>query len=278
MLVHVNEQGKTASVIGRHKMNQVGELDPSATIWRYFTYEKFASLIKTKALWFSKLQVFEDTQEGMTPEPTRTKMKSQHRDMERWFHTVERKEQVRRFVEDNENNGRELIVANCWFIGEHESEGMWNAYAGDDGVVIRSTVQDLVGALCLSHDKWWIGKMNYIDFTSHERMNMHEGHQAHLRAFLKSTKYAHENELRVATMNWVAPGCLNPDGSPPNEQQLAGLVYSTRRAGILVSAKLSTLTRGLRVAPRATDFHRNTIDLMASTARLPVPATRSELS
>ena len=103
-------------------MIQLGEIDPTFTIWRYLTFVKFDSLIQRSALWFSKLQIFEDAQEGMTPELTRSRLKGQHREMEDWFPDEERKRQVRRFVEDNEENGRELIVASCWFISEQESK------------------------------------------------------------------------------------------------------------------------------------------------------------
>ena len=96
----------------------VSEFDPSATAWRYMTFEKFTSLIQREALWFSKLQIFEDQEEGLIPGPARAALKAQHRDMEDWFPDEERKRQARRFVEDNESNGRELIVASCWFIGE----------------------------------------------------------------------------------------------------------------------------------------------------------------
>jgi hypothetical protein len=202
---------------------KIGEVDPNTVIWRYLTFSKFASVIDLGALWFSKLKIFEDAQEGVTPEVTRRAMKAQNLDMENWFPDEERKRQVRRFVEDNEENGRELIVASCWFIAEHESEEMWAGYAKDDeGVVIKSTAGDLTRSLVRSHDKWWIGKVRYIDLATHDGMNVYEAHQAHLRAFLKSNRYSHESELRVATMNLVAPGCLNPDGSPQTASQHAG--------------------------------------------------------
>jgi hypothetical protein len=70
-------------------MQQLGKLDPSTIIWRYLTFPKFVSLITTGALWFSKLQVFEDTFEGMTPDPARSILKEQHRDMECWFQDEE---------------------------------------------------------------------------------------------------------------------------------------------------------------------------------------------
>ena len=77
---------------------------------------------------------------------------------------------------------------------------------------------------------------------------------------------------------FVEPGCLTPDGSPPNEKQRAGLVYSIGRPGILVKANLRTLIRGLRVAPGATDHHRCTADLLRSVVGISVPVVSSELS
>lgn len=259
-------------------MQQIGKLDPSTIIWRYLTFSKFISLIETNALWFSKLKKFEDEFEGITPEPSRSSLKKQHHDMEDWFQDEELKEQVRRFVEDNEDDGRELVVASCWFIGDHESKNMWDFYTKDiQGVAIQSTIEMLTRSLVMSHDKFWIGKISYIDPTCHD-MNPYEASQAHLRAFLKDSKYSHENELRVATMNWVAPGCLNPDGSPQNEKQRAKLVYSPERAGIYVGAKLPTLVRAIRVAPGATDHHRKIVDLLRSVVGISVPALPSELS
>jgi hypothetical protein len=142
-------------------VNHIGELDPDTVIWRYLTLKKFVSLIELGAVWFAKLGIFEDAEEGMTPELTRQHIKSRHRDMELWFPDEERRSQVRRFLEDNERYGRDLIVASCWFIGEHESKDMWAEYATDsEGVVIKSTAGALMRSLVQSlKEKWWIGKV-----------------------------------------------------------------------------------------------------------------------
>jgi hypothetical protein len=259
---------------------QIGELDPDTVIWRYLTLKKFVSLIELGAVWFAKLGIFEDVEEGMTPELTRQQLKRQHRKMEEWFPDEERKSQVRRFVEDNEQYGRDLIVASCWFIGEHESKDMWTEYAKDgEGIVIKSTVGALTRSLVQSlKNKWWIGKVAYVDLSTHDGVNPYEGHQAHLRAFLKGLKYSRERELRVATMNFVAPGCLNPDGSPQNEKQRKGFIDASNGPGIYVQANLSTLIDEVRTAPGASDSHRATIELLTSKAGLQISIARSELT
>lgn len=213
-------------------MIQISDLDPGEVIWRYMPFERFESLIDLRALWFSKLQTFIDREidpeEGMTPSVARQELKRQHQAMEDWFPDEERKRQVRGFVEDNESSGRELIVANCWFRAEKESQKMWDVFASGEGVVVKSTVGALAKSLTMSHEKYWIGKVSYIDSSTYDGMDAYSGSQAHLRAFLKNNKFSHENELRVATMNWVCRGCLNPDGSPPNERQRAGYVSGDR--------------------------------------------------
>jgi hypothetical protein len=256
---------------------RLGDLDSRTAIWRYFTFPKFVSLLATQALWFSKLSILTDALEGTTPEPTRAQMKSQDRNIEEWFPDQERKQQVRRFVEVNEENGRELIVANCWSIGDQESRQMWNAYVrNDEGVAIRSTAGCLANSLSLSHECCWIGKVNYVDLANYEGMDVYEGHQAYRRAFLKSEKYAFENELRVATMNWVVPGCLNPDGSPQTEDQKTGLVYSPDRPGIFVGTRLAELIKEVRTAPGTSEWHHNLIGLLIRNARIPCRVLRSE--
>ena len=107
---------------------------------------------------------------------------------------------------------------------------------------------------------------------------IHEGHQAHLRAFLKGMKYSHENELRVATMNFVAPGCLNPDGSPQSERQRKGLIDASDGPGIYVQANMSILINEVRTAPGASDPHRAKIELLMRTAGLQIAVGRSELT
>ncbi len=260
-------------------MNQIGELDVDAVIWRYLTFKKFVALIDLRAVWFAKLGIFEDIEEGMTPELTRRAIKSQHNEMETWFPDEERKSQVRRFVEDNEQYGRDLIVASCWFIGNDESEEMWAEYAQDgEGVVVKSTARALMCSLDQSlKNKWWIGKVRYVDHSTYDGMNIHEGHQAHLRAFVKGTKYARENELRVATMNFVAPGCLNPDGAPQSEKQRKGFVDASNGPGIYVRANLATLISEVRIAPGASVNHHAKIELLMSKGGLQIPLGRSEL-
>ena len=136
---------------------------------------------------------------------------------------------------------------------------------------MRALVQSL-------KEEWWIGKVSYVDLSTHDGMNVYEGHQAHLRAFLKGTKYSHENELRVATMNFVASGCLNPDGLPPSEKQRNGFIDASDGPGIYVQPNLSILLNEVRTAPGASDSHRAKTALLMSNTGLQIPVGRSEIT
>ncbi len=257
----------------------LGGLDPDVPIWRYLTFPKFVSLLATRALWFSKLRILTDALEGTTPALTRRRLKGQHAQMEGWFQEAHLKQQVRNFVEQNEGDGRELIVVNCWFISPDESKAMWDTYAeNSEGVVVRSTPRDLANSLAMSHRYWWLGQVEYVDFAIHDRLSTQGASQAHLRAFLKSDTYSSESELRIATMNWVAPGCLNPDGSPQNETQRAGLVYSTDRRGIFVEAHLPTLIKEVRSAPGVSEWQHDLIELLINKAEVRCRVERSRLA
>lgn len=261
-------------------MNQLDAIDPDTVIWRYLTFAKFSKLASLRALWFAKLAIFEDIEEGTTPAVARRQLKSQHQEMEAWFPDEGRRSQVRRFVEDNERFGRDLIVASCWFIGDRESRRMWDEYARDSSsVAIQSTAGALQRALTQSlPEKWWIGIVKYVDRATYDGMNAYTGSQAHERAFLKSLAFTHENELRVATMNFVALGCLNPDGSPPSEKQQRGFIDVSDGPGVYVTVNLNALVAEVRSAPGASPSDVQNIRDMLKIADCAAPVRSSDFS
>ena len=56
-----------------------------------------------------------------------------------------------------------------------------------------------------------IGPVSYVDFGSYD-LPIHIANDAGHRAFLKHEVFSHEREVRIAALNIVHPGCLNPDG------------------------------------------------------------------
>src|SRR5215467_13664956 len=114
-------------------------LDPSdldRTVWRYLTFAKYISLLAYGAVWFSKLNVLVDRYEGAMPTKADEKMLDELRELKRHFHPSLR-DQLENANRRNVEDGRELTLVNCWFLGESDTEWMWKQYANwSEGVAI----------------------------------------------------------------------------------------------------------------------------------------------
>jgi len=221
------------------------------TVWRYLTFAKFVSLLELRALWMSRLGALSDRFEGTLPHKTRENMIAS--DL-KWKPTFdgqpELQDQLANMTDRNVADGRDVLVVNCWFLGESESPQMWKDHVGStEGVAIRSTLERLDQSILAKQEFTLIGKVNYVDFSKHD-MGVYHGSQAVERALLKEERYSFENEVRIATFNVVCPGCLNPDGSPPSKSQLAGPgMFDPCRPGLYLQVNLRTLIEAVVTAP-----------------------------
>jgi hypothetical protein len=119
----------------------IEETDLDQTVWRYLTFSKYISLITYRALWFSKLNIFTDRYEGAMPTVADAGMLAEHQKLTRLL-DPSMHEQIDDMNKKNVEDGRELIVTNCWFISEFESERMWEQYAkGPEGIAIKSSIR-----------------------------------------------------------------------------------------------------------------------------------------
>ena len=107
------------------------EPESTATLWRYMTFAKFCSLLDRKALFFSLIGDMEDRYEGFIYPPA----PRQYGDK----------------LQQAESRSHDLLSAiartalvSCWTESDHESSLMWKAYAGAEGVVVRSSFQNLL--------------------------------------------------------------------------------------------------------------------------------------
>lgn len=249
------------------------------SVWRYLTFSKFVSLLELKALWFSKLETLIDRFEGTLPNRTRKQMIQGHLEFEHLFPDPELKSQLHGMTDRNVDDGRELSVVNCWFMGGSESEEMWRQYVGTrEGIVIKSTVKRLSESIYLQQEFSRIGRVKYVDFLEHD-MGVYEGHQAAERALLKQKEYEFENEVRIVTMSLVAPGCLNIDGTKPTEKQLSGPgMFDPDSPGIYVQVDLNLLIEGIHTAPGAPFWFHNLVQRLSERYGLTCPVNRSSLN
>ena len=107
------------------------EPESTATHWRYMSFAKFCSLLDRKALFFSLVGDMEDRYEGFIyPSASRE--------------YVDRLQQAESRSHNLLSAIARTALTSCWMESGHESSLMWKAYAGSEGVAVRTTFQNLL--------------------------------------------------------------------------------------------------------------------------------------
>ena len=157
------------------------EPEATTTLWRYMTFAKFCSLLDRKALFFSLVGDMEDRYEGFIYPPTPREQGDRLQHAESLAHGLLRE------------IARTALVS-CWTESAHESSLMWKAYAGAEGVAIRTTFQNLKDSIrSVEELPITFGRVEYVDYRSevprfgraplmHKRMEYRE--EAEVRAIL----------------------------------------------------------------------------------------------
>lgn len=238
-------------------LRDLSEKDMDSTVWRYMPLSKFISMLTFQALWFSKLNILQDRFEGMMPAPTRKIMIQCYQEMKKNF-PAELHWQFDDMASRNEEDSRELLVVNCWFLCEAESSRMWEEYGGEhDAVAIKSTVRQLLANIGVPRDplRTHIGRAKYIDHNNH-MMSAYEASQGIERAFLKDEKkYGHEKELRIAAFNVKTPYCVKPDGEPYMETEVQGKnMNNFDEPGLYISVRFKELVSEIVTSPNSGEW------------------------
>jgi hypothetical protein len=205
------------------------EPDDATVIWRYMSFAKFASLLATRALYFARLDKFEDRFEGHLTKPTFELMAETLRDL---------------YLEK-----RQRTIVNCWCISQHESVALWRTFIrSGEGIAIRSTFARLRDSFeprgILAEAKVMIGKVQYVDFETHDFCNSERiAFNTFLPMLHKRRFFEFEHELRAV---------ISPDG-PIWDQ----VIRNT--PGWRVPVDLDKLIVAIHVAPDSQPWFRETI-------------------
>ena len=96
----------------------IGQPKDEDTVWRYMSFEKFANILATESLFFTRADKYDDKFEGYVPEST----------------TLSYESSGSQIVP----NFRQYIMCNCWHHGEEESMAMWDKYhLRNNGIAIK---------------------------------------------------------------------------------------------------------------------------------------------
>ena len=125
------------------------------TLWRYMSFEEFVSILKTESLSYTRAYKFEDTFEGVIPQPIRDAYKRA----------------LRRHAPEAHIPGvlkiidvwRKHVMCNCWHQSEEESKVMWDNYGSNsDSVAIKTTMSKMKNSLSDTDFDVFIGKIKYL--------------------------------------------------------------------------------------------------------------------
>ncbi|MFP8952417.1 hypothetical protein ACLI4Z_05495 [Natrialbaceae archaeon A-arb3/5] len=163
------------------------------------------------------------------------------------------------------------VFVNCWHMNSSESIAMWKLYLeSDNGIAIKSSFQSLQEAVDTNEEyKTFISAVDYIDY---EKEIMPE-YNALLPFVYKRKEFEHEKELRTII---YSPPPSEPDGF--DEEKGAPRLktkWEEQPIGIDLEIDLENLIDGIHVAPKAPDWHIDTIKDILSTYELNVPVSRS---
>jgi hypothetical protein len=106
-----------------YEVNLVQSAAGDTVICRYFTLDKFRSLITQSGLSFYRVDSFEDKLEGKLPQSIWALQNDVGR---KWY-----------------AKNRELVFVSCWQVNNAESADIWKEYAKNRGVLVFTTVDRL---------------------------------------------------------------------------------------------------------------------------------------
>ena len=206
------------------------EPDATATLWRYMSFAKFCSLLERKALFFSLVGDMADKYEGFVYPPQPRK-------------PGDRLQQAEVFGRDLLQQFARTALISCWTESGYESSLMWEAYAGAEGVAVRTTFRDLKESIrSVNEPLVTFGQVKYVDYRQQEVPRFRLAPLFH-----KRIEYRGEGEMRI-----VLPG---PDSwkdtiiDPKRPIRLDPDVAEQR--GRYISVNLDILVKEVVVPPHA---------------------------
>jgi len=222
-------------------------IDPDTTIWRYFDFPKFTSLLINQVLYFSRANLLGDPLEGSF---------TRAREAERQVFLKnppegQTRDQLEKIFKDNASIYARMpnsTYINCWHLGDHESMAMWKVYGGGPyGIAIRSTfgvLDEIIPSKFKGpyrDDPIFIGRVKYVDYSSEiERI------PAEFNVFgpfmCKALAYQHETEVRAVFND---SSSMMEDDSPK---------------GYFIEVDLKVLIQKVVISPLAPEWFKSIIE------------------
>lgn len=195
-------------------------------IRRYMGFTKFASMLVTHSLHFSRIDQFDDRLEGTLP-----KAKQQ----ERGASVTEMYEKV----------VKPISYVSCWELSPIESVLMWKAYShGEPLVAIESSVGTVRKIFDTVPNAYVLGEVQYIDYEESTFEETGTGTNIIIQAYHKREYFRDENEFRIM---------LSPLST------LAESASKEEKTGLYIKVPLECLIHRVRLPSDASHWFSETV-------------------
>ncbi|MEJ7829907.1 MAG: hypothetical protein WKF91_16990 [Segetibacter sp.] len=226
--------------------------EDNSVLWRFMDFTKFVSLLKTKSLFFTRADKFQDPFEGAKG-LLKNKSKWDRHYKEFFIEAIktvpggeglnkpekELLKEAKRLLSQLNSVGERQVketFINCWYENKYESEAMWKLYTSslDQGIAIKTTYKRLYKGLYRSPDIH-IGRVNYIDFAS-SFAGINDSF------WYKRKSFEHEREVRAVLKDFRA----------------------TEELGKLISVNMSILIEKVYLSPTSQSWFKELVkDVMS---------------
>ena len=233
------------------------EPEATATLWRYMSFAKFCSLLDRKALFFPLVGDMEDRYEGFIYPPKPRERGDPLQPVERIGHDVLRM------------IARTALIS-CWTESDHESSLMWKAYAGAEGVAVRTSFQNLREAISsVTELPVTFGQVEYVDYHRNEVPRFGWAPLLH-----KRMEYREEGEVRA-----ILPGppwdVSIQQGVPEIHIPLDSDVAEQR--GRYIPVDIEVLVQEIVLPPHAAPWFAQVVKSVINGSPVRSPVTRSSI-
>jgi len=177
-------------------------------LWRFISFDKFAAVLETNSLYFSRTDQYDDPTEGLVPYQWNIEF---HKGLPEYFSFSQPSSKM------------QTMFASCWYRGADEPAQLWRLNPeNSSGICIRTTQARLLkalGAATSSDPKIThlvVGAIKYINHHDYispipaVRGNAESHHWNIWSHFLKKKAFIHEQEFRILFDNMEYGSCPHP--------------------------------------------------------------------
>jgi hypothetical protein len=145
---------------------------------------KFVSLLRTSALYLSRLDLLHDPHEGALPRALG--------EARRAFAEKEGIAHILPMLSGGVQKVRSACYVSCWALNDIESEAFWRLYArDDDGIAIQTSYTKLMDVI-RGDDQLYVGRVTHLDYET----QWFPGDNVYYPVMHKRLSFAHERSAR----------------------------------------------------------------------------------